>query len=150
MEDKQCKTCKVVKFRSNFTHVNTKGRAGWLRGVCNSCYNKGQRQRFSGSYKIRHREICKAYKDKVRKELHDAYGNSCACCGETTPEFLELDHINGGGNKHRKLIKNDLYNVVKLEGYPKDVYRLLCSNCNHSLGIKGYCPHQNGKTLAKH
>ena len=25
--------------------------------------------------------------------------NKCQCCGETQPEFLTLDHINGGGHK---------------------------------------------------
>lgn len=139
--EKTCKTCRVVKLKTEFTHVNVKGRAGWDRGVCNICYNKGQRQRFSGVYKERHKQIQKNYKDKVRKQLHDAYGNKCACCSESTPEFLELDHINGGGNQHRKKEKRDLYSVAREEGYPKDKYRLLCSNCNHSLGIKGYCPH---------
>src|SRR5262245_47553294 len=32
------------------------------------------------------------------------YGTECACCGETHIEFLGIDHINGGGHKHRKEI----------------------------------------------
>jgi hypothetical protein len=31
---------------------------------------------------------------------------------------------------------------LKREGFPKEGYRFLCSNCNHSLGIHGYCPHR--------
>ncbi len=142
MKYKICKSCKVKKKKSEFTFVNVKGRAGWERGVCNRCYNEGQRQRFSGAYKAQHKVVQKKYKDRIRKEFQDAYGNKCACCGENTPEFLELDHINGGGRQHRLKEKRDLYQVAKLEGYPKDKYRLLCSNCNHSLGTKGYCPHQ--------
>src|SRR3990167_9174982 len=27
--------------------------------------------------------------------------NDCACCGENNHKFLTIDHIKGGGNKHR-------------------------------------------------
>ena len=30
-------------------------------------------------------------------------------------------------------------------GFPKDKYRLLCHNCNQSMGWYGYCPHQKEK-----
>lgn len=70
----------------------------------------------------------------------------CSCCGETTLEFLTIDHVNkdggqerkkshGGGKIHRKIIK---------EGWP-DIYRVLCFNCNCSYGFFGYCPHQKDK-----
>ena len=26
----------------------------------------------------------------------------CKCCGEKEMKFLSMDHVNGGGNKHRK------------------------------------------------
>ena len=86
--------------------------------------------------------VQKNYKFRLRMAFIKAYGGKCDCCSESTQEFLELDHINGGGNQHRRTEKRDIYQVAKLEGYPKDKYRILCSNCNHSLGTKGYCPHQ--------
>jgi len=71
----------------------------------------------------------------------------CSCCGEHNVEFLSIDHIKGGGESHRRslhrqsghpfyvwLIKND---------FPEG-YRVLCLNCNTSLGLYGYCPHQKG------
>lgn len=74
-----------------------------------------------------------------------AYGGSCECCGETEPKFLALDHIHGGGNKHRKLIgtgatKMELY--LRKLGWPKDQYRVLCHNCNSAEGFYGECPHR--------
>jgi hypothetical protein len=29
----------------------------------------------------------------------------CICCGEKTLEFLSIDHINGGGRRHRDELK---------------------------------------------
>ncbi len=83
----------------------------------------------------------------------DAYGNSCACCGETEQEFLQLDHIHGGGRAHlRELIRNGkggagvtLYRAVRFEGYPKDKYRLLCSNCNFVRKNGRSCPHERAR-----
>jgi hypothetical protein len=81
---------------------------------------------------------------KERDEFLAAYGNKCDCCGEEEKEFLSLDHINGGGYKHRKSTGTNIYVVARREGYPKDKYRVLCYNCNLSIGFYGYCPHQKG------
>ncbi len=75
-----------------------------------------------------------------------AYGGDpvhCACCGETTEEFLCIDHIAGGGNQHKKAIKkwgSQFYAWLRSQGYPPG-FRVLCHNCNLSLGYYGYCPH---------
>ena len=80
---------------------------------------------------------------RLRKKLFDAYGGACACCGENTKEFLELDHINGGGSKHfeqRGAIA--LYRDVIREHCPS-IYRILCANCNRGRSRNGgVCPHQ--------
>jgi len=69
----------------------------------------------------------------------------CACCGESLIEFLTIDHIDGGGHQHRKHLKKvNIYHWLKARGFPSG-YRVLCMNCNHSLGVRGYCPHQNVK-----
>lgn len=136
-----CRVCKniyPVNFKFFYKHPSYK--TGFTK-KCRTCENTYQRERAQTWYRDKHRAIQKKYKDRIRKELHDAYGNKCICCGESTPEFLELDHINGGGRQHRLRETRDIYSVAREEGYPKDTYRLLCSNCNHSLGIKGYCPH---------
>ena len=34
---------------------------------------------------------------ELRAQMRRAYGDRCACCGETEPVFLTLDHVHGGG-----------------------------------------------------
>jgi hypothetical protein len=74
----------------------------------------------------------------LRRELLSAYGGlECKCCGETFLEFLTLDHVEGGGTKHRResgLAGVNLYVQLKREGFPDPhLYRVLCSNCNFAL-----------------
>lgn len=109
---------------------------------CKPCRNSYDKKRVQTFGKEKHKISQKKYKTKLRKELLAAYGGKCACCGETTEEFLELDHINGDGAKQRKEVGRDICRILKKLGYPKKEYRLLCANCNHSFGMKGYCPHQ--------
>lgn len=77
----------------------------------------------------------------LRQKVILAYGGKCVCCGESRFEFLGIDHIGGGGNQHRKSIKCELYSWLVKEHFPS-AFRLLCHNCNQSLGHYGYCPHK--------
>lgn len=88
-----------------------------------------------------HRDYYRTVRDKVIN--HYSKGkNECACCGEKEPKFLALDHINGGGKKHRKEIKINLYQWCLMNGYPKG-FQVLCHNCNMAKGFYGKCPHKN-------
>ena len=85
------------------------------------------------------------YNRKLKKDIVEGYGGKCVCCGETAVEFLSIDHINGGGKKHREELggsANRIYVRLRQQDYPKKKYRLLCMNCNTSLGHYGYCPHE--------
>lgn len=88
----------------------------------------------------------KRHRDAVRAAMIEAYGGRCACCGETTPAFLTLDHANGGGNEHRRRYNQRSNQGVVRElrnaGWPQDGYRLLCWNCQHGVQLPGGCPHQ--------
>lgn len=54
----------------------------------------------------------------------------CKNCGENIMELLTIDHINGGGNKHRKSIANrEMYVWLGKNHYPSG-YQILCYNCN--------------------
>ncbi|MBV8538685.1 MAG: hypothetical protein JO128_24010 [Alphaproteobacteria bacterium] len=85
---------------------------------------------------------------RLRHEAIMAYGGyRCGCCGETEPMFLTLDHINGGGSRHRGRVGfgNSMLKWLRKRGYPKG-FRVLCWNCNagrHRNG--GECPHRKGK-----
>jgi hypothetical protein len=55
---------------------------------------------------------------------------SCACCRTAYPEFLALDHIDGGGSAHRREVgANRIYSWLAKHGYPEG-FRVLCHNCN--------------------
>lgn len=101
-------------------------------------------------WQIKNREKVYAYKKEKYRELrievlgHYSKGKMCcACCGEGHLEFLCIDHIDGGGVKHRKELgggSTNLYQYLKNNSFPPG-YRVLCHNCNMSLGFYGYCPH---------
>jgi len=100
-------------------------------------------------YKLKRKEIIfeqyKTRKTKIKFEVLNHYSNGtmqCACCGEKYIEFLSIDHVAGGGSKHRKKIKvGDFYFWLIKNNFPTG-YRVLCMNCNSSIGFHGYCPHE--------
>lgn len=89
---------------------------------------------------------------KCRIACLEHYSNGkmcCACCGENRIEFLGIDHIKGGGNRERKEMGHgNIYQRLKVRGYPEG-HRVLCHNCNMSLGFYGYCPHQKERENEK-
>lgn len=81
----------------------------------------------------------------MRREIIDAYGGKCYCCGlcgEINLDFLCLDHINRDGYKDGKRGRN-FYLKLKRAGFPdKDKYRVACHNCNMARESNGgICPH---------
>jgi hypothetical protein len=75
----------------------------------------------------------KKYRDELRLEILIHYSGGipkCKKCGEIHIEFLEIDHIKGGGRKQSIATKGyNLYKRLKKENYPEG-YQVLCSNCN--------------------
>ena len=89
-----------------------------------------------------------AYYYRLQDEAIMAYGGyCCACCGETEPYFLTIDHVNNDGSNLRKEFNfghhgAKFYKWLKDNGYPPG-YQVLCSNCNHGKHRNhGICPHQ--------
>ncbi|KKN84458.1 hypothetical protein LCGC14_0289200 [marine sediment metagenome] len=81
---------------------------------------------------------------KRKKRVLAAYGGEeCVCCGEYRLELLSIDHERRDGAEHKRQIGHNLYWWLEKEGYPQDLgLRVLCFNCNCSLGYNGYCPHE--------
>jgi hypothetical protein len=80
---------------------------------------------------------------RVRLLVFAAYGGKCACCGEGTYEFLTIDHVNGGGRRHREEIGgsgSSIYSWLRKNNFPAG-FRVLCMNCNFAAGKFGGCPH---------
>jgi len=123
------------------------------RDVCSSCWTlltaenvaPGQmRLNRRACRKCRVKEVTRARNKKRAKALKE-YGGKCACCGEWRKEFLTFDHVNGDGAEHRRQLGNSsshrILNWIRDNHYPKSI-RILCFNCNFSLGCRGYCPHR--------
>lgn len=67
---------------------------------------------------------------------------SCKCCNEKILDFLTIDHINGGGRRHKKQIKTDLYVWLIRNNFPEG-FQVLCMNCNWGKYVNGgICPHK--------
>lgn len=86
----------------------------------------------------------KTYENKCKNLVLDHYGKKCVCCGETNLKFLTIDHINGGGTKHRKKIKGEKITTwLCKNNFPKG-FQVLCFNCNWGKHINGgICPHKD-------
>jgi len=84
------------------------------------------------------------YRNKLRVDVISAYGNKCKCCGEDRLPFLQLDHKNDDGNKHRKEVgRTQVYIWARKNDYP-DNLQVLCANCNTAKRF-GICPHRDSR-----
>lgn len=130
--EKQCRKCGQTKDVSEFYTYERR---------CKVC-RKADDRAYWREHRSRRIEAQRNRRKTARERVLAHYGARCVCCGEETIEFLSVDHINGDGADHRRsdstvkdiclwLIKND---------FPEG-FRILCHNCNASLGRYGYCPH---------
>lgn len=83
------------------------------------------------------------WRKNVREQVFAHYGKICICCQEARLELLTIDHMNGGGNRHRKEVGSGptFYRWLIKQGFPLG-YQTLCYNCNCSRGHLGICPHE--------
>ena len=71
---------------------------------------------------------------QLKVDVMTHYGKGeCACviCSENRLDCLSIDHIEGGGNKHRKTTlrsTGSFYKWLKTNDYPEG-YQTLCMNC---------------------
>lgn len=119
------------------------------RSKCERCVKTAK------DYYIRHKESISShssqYAAKIRTKVMSLYGDKCVCCGETYTGFLVLDHVIGGGTRHRSLVDkvygrgSNFYKWI-LRYYhntgtlPNEQLQILCSNCNMAKGINAKCP----------
>lgn len=94
----------------------------------------------------RSRELNTKYNRETKQQIMAHYGGACICCGETTIEFLTLDHINNDGGQDRKSARvgHGGYRHYKklLQGPPRTDLQILCLNCHHAKTFMGTCPHE--------
>lgn len=133
---KLCIRCKEIKPESEFyTRTN-----GYSHSLCKPCYSEYSQINYRKNRESNIKKM-RVYRESARIEAINHYGGKCVCCGETKPEFLAIDHVNGDGNIHRKKINRmNLAVWLRINNYP-DGFRVLCHNCNCAIGFYGYCPH---------
>jgi hypothetical protein len=109
---------------------------------CRSCRAVNKERRDLDRSRLQEKR--KGRHQAYRAQVLGAYGGKCACCGERRVEFLAVDHINGGGRKHRAslgMTGTAYYRWIINNSFP-DYLQLLCHNCNTARGLYGYCPHE--------
>ena len=141
---KTCVSCEEAdlakaKKRENYRKRYSENKEQW-RGK-----NEQWKAENRDAYLAQQREAAKTKREGERRTVLMHYGGTCACCGESEPLFLQIDHINGDGGKHRREIgKTDMIKWLIAKDFP-DGFQLLCANCNtgkHRNG--GVCPHGQG------
>lgn len=132
----------IVKERKRLRKLRNDRHKRWIKK--HPFYNRNYWQKNKERLRDKKIQWNRNYWQKIKKEVINYYGGKCACCGEKYLEFLCIDHINGGGSKHRKIIKargGAFLRFLRSINYPKG-YQVLCHNCNASLAHHGYCPHK--------
>lgn len=107
----------------------------------NTAYNESHQEqirnyRYKYPYNPEQAQKLRArHNTKLREEVLTHYGNgqlTCVLCGERRLLCLSIDHLNGGGNKHRKALGLragiPFYQWLRKQGYPLG-FRTLCMNC---------------------
>ena len=153
MKTKRCPKCKETKPVSGFN--KNAGRKDDLCSWCKECqrqdnqrpemkerarqyeqrperkeYKRQQRQR--PEVKEYGRQYSRQYNQNLRSQIIQLYGGRCLGCGNPHLDFLEIDHILGGGRQHLKECggNHQMYRTIFAEGCRPDKYRVLCKACN--------------------
>jgi len=71
---------------------------------------------------------------KTRTEVVEKMGGKCVNCGYDNNKALQVDHINGGGGKERKIYGWKYWKMLNNLADTNE-YQLLCANCH---AIKSY------------
>ncbi len=142
-----CKTCKKdidKKYHEcNKDKIKTKKREYYLK-------NKAYIVKKSSNYSVANREKCRVWstraKNKLKAEVFARYcnGDVKCTCGQDNIDLLTIDHVNGGGNKHRKEmgIKTAgyaFYRWLYKNSYPEG-FQVLCWNCNFKKRLQEMAP----------
>ena len=150
---KKCKRCKEKKILQDFERCDSCHDGH--RNVCRDCRSKRKNELYYINHN-RYLELNKKYRKakpnkareyrlKIKLEVMSHYCNSspmCQHCGFTDIRALCIDHVNGDGAKHRRMLTSNKLETKPRDGggfntylwlrrnhYPEG-YQVLCFNCN--------------------
>lgn len=142
-----CKKCAKDRRRQQYANedpeVGKQRVYAWRRA--NPEKNKLIQDRKHARHGHKYRKHMKTLRVDRRRAVLEHYSGSpptCASCGTDIYEFLCIDHIDGGGNQHRKALKrksDGFYRWLIQQGFPEG-FRALCHNCNNALSSFGVAP----------
>ena len=130
IDTKVCSRCRQEKGVGEFYKHWDK-----LQSCCKACacllstnYQETHREKCRQAARARHARI------KIEALQHYSMGKpKCAACFEGDTDVLCIDHINGGGKKHRQRLNTNggtsIFYSLRRENYPEG-YQVLCANCN--------------------
>jgi hypothetical protein len=94
--------------------------------------------------RIKHRESRKRWRLKLKYKVIVSLGGKCECCQDKTFPFLQIDHVNKDGKKHRSEIGRSVKMFKDMLKFPnKYKLRVLCANCHFAITNLGTCPHKD-------
>lgn len=88
----------------------------------------------------KYRKTCE---QKLKEKFFEMYGRACACCSESNPLFMTLDHVLGDGHRSRskgKRLSPYYYYREAVKSYKPEIFQTLCFNCNFAKRNKASCP----------
>lgn len=129
----KCK-CGVILTDENW-NIARKSRNRKICKACVKTQNDERYQRHKATYLKSQGEV----RQKIKLEVFNYYGNKCDICHDVDLSNLSLDHVDGGGRRHRKEVcgtdsGTTFYKWVN-KNKPNNI-RLLCYNCNCKGGSK--------------
>lgn len=91
---------------------------------------------------------------EIKSSILTHYGNgklACVKCGFRDIRALSIDHIDGGGGEHRRVLKRgglSFYKWLRDNNYP-DGFQTLCMNCQMIKSYRQDVPMSNTSSVAK-
>lgn len=135
----KCKEIRRVWIEKNKEHIQ-KVRRAWRLAHSEKIKEQNlRRKKYIQAHREYFRELERARRERLRKEIRANYGNECVICGATSR--VTLDHTNGDGGEFRQSFKAQglkstisgirFYRWLRKHGYPKNLgLRVLCLSCN--------------------
>jgi len=142
---KDCRKCGKVQLISEF-HRRNLIPAG-VRSICKTCRkqekrhpeNKESKAKYFQKNYLHIKGVHKNYWKKLKVAIYDKLGDHCVKCGFSDKRALQVDHINGNGNKTRREMTNYKFLKSLLEVSDEELFsnhQILCANCNQIKKIE--------------